>query len=110
VALSVDTEMWQPGTLIPNKIGTNHTYLAATNYWALLGNNKIEEDDSEEANTVLINNINAPTKSNKWQQRIQRRQEKCIIIDSAATSHFVSKDKNLLAIKVPQNSASSPKQ
>jgi hypothetical protein len=54
--------MWQPGTVIPNKIGTNQTYLAATNFWAPLNNNEIEEDDSKEANTVLINNINAPTK------------------------------------------------
>jgi hypothetical protein len=48
--------------VIPNKIGTNHTYLAATNYWAPLNNNEIEEDDSKEANTILINNIDASKK------------------------------------------------
>jgi hypothetical protein len=31
----IESETWQPGTVISkNKITTNHTYLTTTNYWA----------------------------------------------------------------------------
>ncbi len=40
----LESEMWQPGKVISNKINTNHTYLATTNYWAPL--HKAEEDSA----------------------------------------------------------------
>ena len=44
----VESEVWQPGKVTLDKITTNHTYLAATNYWTPLQSNDSEEDEKEE--------------------------------------------------------------
>jgi hypothetical protein len=61
----LESETWQPGKVISNKIKTNHTYLATTNYWAPL--HKAGEDDNiEEINQITVVQPIANTKSNKW--------------------------------------------
>ena len=89
--------MWQPG-VIQSKINTEHTDLANTNFWSPLDTNdenELDDDKKEELhkiNSAIISNIQ---KSNKWMRRIARRREKKIIIDSGATSHFMTEDLNL---------------
>ncbi len=39
-----ETETWQPGKVLLNKISTNNTYLATTNFWAPL---EMEEEDNK---------------------------------------------------------------
>ena len=90
------SETWQPG-VIKSKINTEHTYLADTNFWSPLGNDKedeVEEDEKEKIN--VIKSITKPKqKWNKWMRRIARRREQRIIIDSGATSHYMTEDLNL---------------
>jgi len=87
----VETEVWQPGKVLLNKI--NNAHLTATNYWTPLQSDKTEADDkTEEANN--INNKPIP-KSNKWERRLARRIEKRMIIDSGAASHFCSEEMDL---------------
>jgi hypothetical protein len=47
--------MWQPGRVLLNKINTNNTYLATTNFWAPLemegGDNKQSEEEINVINT-----------------------------------------------------------
>ncbi len=79
------------------KINTNHIYMAATNYWSPLDDNDNEDD---EENNKEINTTQSPAKTikknvNKWSRRITRQQHHNIIIDSGATSHFMSEDLNL---------------
>ena len=89
--------MWQPG-VIQSKINTAHTDLANTNFWSPLdtdNENELDNDTKEELhkiNSAIILNVQ---KSNKWMRRIARRREKKIIIDSGATSHFMTEDLNL---------------
>ncbi len=78
-------------------MSTDHTYLVDTNFWSPLDN---DDDDKDEENEEEINIIKAiiPTtkqKSNKWTWRITRQRQNKIIIDSGATSHFMSKDLHL---------------
>ena len=49
----VESEVWQPGKVILDKITANHAYLAATNYWTPLQSNEIEEDEKEEEEEAL---------------------------------------------------------
>ncbi len=87
----VETEVWQPGKVLLNKI--NNAHLNATNYWAPLQSDETEADDEkEEANN--IDNKQIP-KSNKWERRLARRIEKRLVIDSGATSHFCSEEMDL---------------
>jgi hypothetical protein len=93
--------MWQPGKVMTNKISNNHTYPKAMNYWAPLEDNNKEKQDKE-INIIKQVNTEQNPKTNKWKQRMERRQEKQsqksqhrTIIDSGATSHFISKDLNL---------------
>ena len=79
------------------KINTNHIYTAATNYWSPLDDNDNEDD---EENNKEINTTQSPAKTiekkvNKWSRQITRQQHHNIIIDSGATSHFMSEDLNL---------------
>ena len=90
------TETWQPG-VIKSKISTDHKYLVATNFWSPLNNDDDKEDkeEKEEINMIKSTATTTEQKSNKWTRRIARQQEHKIIIDSGATSHFISKDLNL---------------
>ena len=92
--------------MIPNKLNTTITYPAVTNYWTPL--NEINDDEptaeEEHINTAKATNQQQKQKSNKWKRRIARRQEmrqqrdeENIIIDSGATSHFVTERLNLPA-------------
>ncbi len=79
-----------------NKIESNHTCLAATNYWTLLQSNDDETDNEiKEANYIHKTPTNETPKSNKWERRITRKCEKQMVIDSGATSHFFSEDMDL---------------
>ncbi len=90
--------------MILNKIKTNLTHLADTNYWTPLYEHDDEEELTEERQNIPQESIEAvqqPT-SKKWKQRVERRHEKqCqqkqhnIIFDSGATSHFLSEELNL---------------
>jgi hypothetical protein len=80
--------------VISNKINTNHTYLATTNYWAPL------HEAEEDANVKEIKQIKAVqpianTKSNKWTRWIERRWRMKLVIYSRATSNFVREEMNL---------------
>jgi hypothetical protein len=67
----LESEMWQPGKVISNKISTTHTYLATTNCWAPL--QEAEEDNNvEEINQITAVQPIANTKSNKWTCWIER--------------------------------------
>jgi hypothetical protein len=88
-----------------DKINTNHTYLDVMNYWAPLETIKEEDDTGPEH----INSITTFNKmkiketlervGNKWTRRAEKRKEKqhqqMIIINSGATSHFMSKELDL---------------
>jgi len=84
--------------VIKSKINTDYTYLADTNFWSPLDNddnvelNDDKEDEIHEINSTTIKNM---SKSNKWIRRIARRRETKIIIDSGATSHFITEELNL---------------
>ena len=83
--------------MVKSKISTEHTYLVDTNYWSPLNN---DDDDNDEENKEEINMIKHTTtateqKSNKWTRRLARRRQHRIIIDSGATSHFMSEDLDL---------------
>lgn len=82
--------------MVRDKISTNHTYLEATNYWTPLNDNN-DDDNNEEKEEINITKESgkAKPKGNKWTRRITRRQEQRMIIDSGATSHFISEDMNL---------------
>jgi hypothetical protein len=94
-----ETEMWQPGKVLLNKICTNNTYLATTNFWAPL---EIEEEDNKQPKEE-INIINTKAtkqiETNKWMQRVEERRatriKKQMIINSAATSNFISGELDL---------------
>jgi hypothetical protein len=93
VGSSVETEMWQPGKVLSNKITTDNAYLVATNNWTPLQSNETEEDEeTEEANNIVNKQI---PKSNKWERRLARRIEKRMVIDSGATTHFCSEEMDL---------------
>jgi hypothetical protein len=61
-----ETEMWQPGKVLLNKISTNNTYLLTKNFWAPL---EMEEEDNKQSREE-INIINTKAtkqiKTNKW--------------------------------------------
>jgi hypothetical protein len=84
-----------------NKININHTYQAVTYYWAPLEDNNKEKQE-EEIKIILKVNLKQKPKSNKWTQRMDRRQairgqqnQQNIITDSRATSRFIAEDLNL---------------
>jgi hypothetical protein len=91
--------MWHPGKVL-NKIKVQQTYPVVTNYWAPLETIE-EKDDTEEEkiNSTVENTPKAQTISgNKLTRRLERRQTKQahkIIIDSGATSQFISDKINL---------------
>ena len=92
--------------MISNKLNTTITHPAVTNYWTPLNDTDDDEPTTEEEhiNTVKSTKQQQQPKSNKWKRRIARRQEirrqrnkESIIIDSGATSHFVTERLNLPA-------------
>jgi hypothetical protein len=48
-----------------NKINTNHTYTAVTNYWAPLENNNKNKQE-EEIKIIQQTNVKQKPKPNKW--------------------------------------------
>jgi hypothetical protein len=49
----LESETWQPGKFILNKVNTAHTYLTTTNYWAPL-RKKEEDDHIGDSNTTKV--------------------------------------------------------
>jgi hypothetical protein len=102
--------------VIQNKTKQDHTYLTATNYWTPLDENEDEsKKDEEKINMIQAKPVDMKEKSNKWTRRLEARKEKCrkhkIIINSGATSHFMSKELKLpnmgqsnKAVYLPNNS------
>ncbi len=77
-----------------NKLTMNHTYLTTTNYWAPLNDDTDEKNDKiEQINIIPVKQPIVNTKSNKWTHRIERRRTEKLIIDSGATSNFVTEEK-----------------
>jgi hypothetical protein len=68
-----------------NKITNNHTYTPVSNYWAPLANLLIDADDSANMNEEFAVSLHEE----------RTTQDKSIIIDSGATSHFVTTTTNL---------------
>jgi hypothetical protein len=73
------------------------------NYWALLDKNNKDKQEEQEINSIKQQPATTQKpKSNKWTKRVERRRatrglrdQQNIIIDSGATSHFMSEDLNL---------------
>ncbi len=66
------------------------------NYWTPLNENNDKNDkEEEEVNMVQSIPVKAEEKSIKWAQQIEQLKELKIIIDSGATSHFMSEELHL---------------
>ena len=95
---SIETETWQPG-VINDKIKENHSYQVATNYWTPLHNDNDDDDESKEAkneiNAIASTTVTTKQKENKWTRRVAQIQNQQIILDSGATSDFISDNMNL---------------
>jgi hypothetical protein len=91
----LETETWQLG-VIQNKMNENHTYLVATNYWTPLNDDNYKNEEDEEIMNILDSmTTRTKPKSNNLMRQLARRREHKIIINSGATSHFMSEDLNL---------------
>ena len=64
------------------------------NYWAPLQDTEDQEQVEETEKIATIQPITT-IKSNKWIRRKERREAKKLVIDSGATSHFVTEEMNL---------------
>ena len=53
----METETWQPGQVISNKLNTNITYPTDMNYWTPLYENNDEEESKEEKINMLQQTI-----------------------------------------------------
>jgi hypothetical protein len=95
--------------VIQDKISQNHAYLVATNYWTPL-NEKDDESKREDkkVNMVQSTPVKAEKKSNKWTRQIEQQKEHKIIIDSGATSHFMSEVLHLLVVGASNNTVLLP--
>jgi hypothetical protein len=89
-----ETETWQPGKVLLNKISTNNTYLATTIFLAPLEIDEEDNKQSKEEINIINTKATKQIKTNKWTQRVEARRAKRIerqmIMDSAATSNFIS--------------------
>ncbi len=67
------------------------------NFWSPLDNDDNDENEEIMENINMIKQTSAMTKqkTNKWMRRTARRRQHKIIIDSGATSHFMSEDLHL---------------
>ena len=91
----METETWQPG-VIRDKIMANQTYPVTMNYWTPLNDDEDDQEETKEKINAIKSATDKPKqKGNKWTRRIARRREQRIIIDSGATSHFMSEDLHL---------------
>ena len=91
--------------MISNKLNTIITYPAVTNYWTPLIDNDDDKPITTEERINMTRSQKQPPKkppTNKWTRRITRRQERRnqkeeerLIIDSGATSYFVTEELNL---------------
>ncbi len=71
-----ETETWQPGKVLFNKISTNNTYLATTNFWASLEMEEEDNKQSEEEINIINTKATKQIKTNKWTQRKEVRRAK----------------------------------
>ena len=78
--------------MISNKLKTNHTYLATTNYWAPLQDKSEEIEEPEQINIIEAKQSTTNTNSNKWTCWIVRRRAMTLVIDSGAMSNFVPEE------------------
>ncbi len=110
-----ETERWQPSQVLLNKISTNNTYLATTNFLAPLEMEKEDNKQSEEDINTINTKATKQIKTNKWTRGVEARRAKCIkrqmIIDSAAASNFISNELDLpktgaskITVYLPDNS------
>jgi hypothetical protein len=110
-----ETETWQPGKVLLNEISTNNTYLATTNFWAPLEMEEEDNEQSEEEINIINTKATKQIKTNKWTQRVEARRAKRIerqmIINSTATSNFISNELDLpktgaskITVYLPDNS------
>ncbi len=85
---------WQPGKVL-DKIKTSNTYLEVNNYWTPLQQEEDEEEEEAEKQINMTQTIKTTPKGNKWTRQATRQKENRMIVDSGATSHFVTEDMNL---------------
>ncbi len=90
----LESETWQPGKVMSNKVNTIHTYLTTTNYWAPLHESE-EDDHIEDSNIPKVVQSIANMKSNKWTHQVEQQRTMKLVIDSGATSNFVLEEMNL---------------
>ena len=90
----IENENWQPGKVL-DKIKMNNTYLEVNNYWTPLQQEEDEEEEEPETQINMTHIIKTTPQGNKWTRQATRRKEKRLIVDSGATSHFVTEDMNL---------------
>jgi len=60
--------------VILDKITTNHAFLAATNYWTPLQSNETEEDEETEEANIIVVNKQFPSQTNgkgDWQEELR---------------------------------------
>jgi hypothetical protein len=56
-----------------NKINTNTTYLATTNFWAQLETEEDNNKQSKEEINIINTKATKQNKTNKWMQRVEAR-------------------------------------
>jgi hypothetical protein len=61
-----------------NKISTNNTYLATTNFWAPIEMEEEDNKQSKEEINIVNTKATKQIKTNKWMQRVDTRGAKCI--------------------------------
>ena len=85
----------------------SNTYLEVNNYWTPLQQEEDEEEEESEKQINMTQTTKTRPKGNKWTRRATRRKESRMIVNSGATSHFVTEDMNLPKTG-PSNKTNSP--
>ena len=81
-----------------NKLNTVNTYHDPANYWAPLADEDIEEDRRDHSNN-LTRQSQVESQKEKIRRLLRRlfpKQGTSMVLDSGATSHFMTEDLNLL--------------